>query len=148
MREIRVSSSWTLFYKIFIPTVWIVFVGTFTVFSFMSAQVRALPYGFALQGTMVMVMLLGLAFLWFTLMDLKRVEMAEDSFYVTNYFKTFRYGYKSIKRIADIDLFVIRIGVIEFVSKSSFGKKVFFVERKKVWEDFITSHPEKFAHVE
>jgi hypothetical protein len=148
MREVRVSSSWTLFYKIFLPTVWIVFVGTFTVFSLMSSQINSLPYSLAIQGTMVMVLLLGLAFLWFTLMNLKRVEMAEDSFYVTNYFKTYRYGYKSIKRISDIELYVMRIGVIEFNSKSSFGNKIYFVERRKVWEDFIASHQEQLAHVE
>jgi len=148
MREVRVSSSWTLFYKIFLPTVWIVFVVTITAFTLFSNKIASLPYAIAIQGTMVMVLLLGLVFLWFTLMNLKRIEMAEDSFYITNYFKTYRYSYSSIKHISDINLYVMRIGVIEFISDSSFGKKVYFVERKKVWEDYIASHPEQFAHID
>ena len=147
MKEIRVSSSWTLFYKIFLPTVWIVFFGVLTIFTLISGGVRSLPYHLAVQGTLVMVLLSGFALLWFTLMDLKRVELTDDCFYVTNYFKTYRYTYDSLKDIRELKFLWINVTVFEFVQKSSFGKKIIFIQRRQVWNEFIDTHPEVFSHL-
>ena len=147
MKEIRVSSSWTLMYKIFLPTVWIVFFGVLTLFTLFSGGIRSLPYHLAVQGTMLLVFLAGFAFLWFTFMDLKRVELTEENFYVTNYFKTFRYTYDSLKDIRELKFLWINITVFEFVQKSSFGSKVYFIQRKQVWNEFIDQHPNVFSHL-
>ena len=147
MQEVRVSSSWTLFYKIFLPTVWIVFFSSLTIFTLVSRGVQSLPFHLAIQGTLVMVFLFGFAFLWFTFMNLKRVEMTTDAFYVTNYFKTYKYTYDSLKDIHEMNYGIMKVTALEFVEKSSFGKKVYFVQRRKVWGDFVAQHPDLFSHV-
>lgn len=147
MHPTRVSSSFTIFLKIFIPTVWIIFFGAFTLFILLTgrgAGIIALP---GVKIGAVIFYALGFLLLWTTIMDLKRVELADDHFFVTNYFKTYRYTYDSLSRINEIDLLVLTVVVFTFVEKSSFGKKISFMSRGKVWKDYIEANPDKFAHL-
>ena len=147
MKEIRVSSSWTLFYKLFIPTSWIAFFGSMTVFIVFANGMGAVSAHLFVKLGILFFFLTGFAFLWFTLMRFMRVEMAEDGFYVTNYFKTFKYTYDSIRDIKEYDIFIMKLCVFKFTEKSSFGKSIIFVERRKVWADFVATHPQLFSHV-
>lgn len=146
MKEVRVSSSWTLFYKVFFPTGWIVFFGVFAIFLIFDGFGSVfLPM--ALRIGYIVFFIAGLILLWFTLMSLKRVEMDEEVFYVTNYFKTYKYSYDSIAAINEIDFIIMKVVTLKFVERSSFGKKVFFVARRAVWGDFVESHPDLFSHL-
>ena len=142
MEEIRVSSSWTLFYKVFLPTVWIAFFGALMLFIVFMDGMGAVSAHIWIKLGILLFFLTGLAMLWFTLMDLKRVEMAKDSFYVTNYFKTYKYSYRSLKEVKDRDLLVMHITTFKFIDKTAFGRKIFFIQRRKVWTDFLEANPE------
>jgi hypothetical protein len=142
MEQIRVSSSWTLFYKIFLPTIWIAFFGSLTLIAITMNTLGAISSHIAVKLGVLAFFLSGLALLWFTLMDLKRVELAEDAFYVTNYFKTFKYSYQSLKEVKEFDLIFLHITLFKFVAKTAFGTKIFFIQRRKVWTGFLQANPD------
>lgn len=145
MEEIRVSSSWTLFYKVFIPTVWIAFFGALMMFIVFMDSMGAVSAHIWVKLGLFLFFLTGFAMLWYTLMDLKRVEMAEDAFYVTNYFKTYKYTYKSLEEVKERDLLVMYITTFKFIDKTAFGRKIFFIQRRKVWTDFVKENPDLIA---
>jgi len=134
---IRVSSDWTLFLKLFLPTVWIVFFGVvelvMIVYSMFPAWIilaSIISYG------------MGVLVLYATVLRLKRVECTEDYLYVTNYFKTYRYSYDSIASTRVINLLIAQIVTMRFKDRTSFGRGIYFVKRQKVWEEQGIIHPE------
>jgi len=145
MEEIRVSSSWTLFYKVFLPTVWIAFFGALTLIVVFMNGMGTLSAHIWIKLGLLLFFLTGLAVLWYTIMDLKRVEVAEDAFYVTNYFKTYKYSYNSLKSVKEIDLFVMHITIFRFIEKTAFGRKIFFIQRHKIWTAFLAANPDLIA---
>lgn len=143
----RVSSSWTLYYKIFLPTVWIVFFGALIgVALIMQSLDRLRLHPLMIAGALVFY-LLGIVILRFSLLRLQRVELAEDCFYVTNYFKTYKYSYSSIADIDERDLLIMKLTSIRFAEKSAFGKSVHFIQRRKVWTDFTEENAHLFEHL-
>jgi hypothetical protein len=142
MEEIRVSSSWTLFYKVFLPTVWIAFFGALMMFIVFMDGLGAVSAHIGIKLGILAFFLMGFAILWYTLMDLKRVEMADDAFYVTNYFKTYKYNYKSLKQVTERNLIFLHITTFKFIEKTAFGKNIFFIQRRKIWTDFLAEKPE------
>jgi len=145
MEQIRVSSSWTLFYKIFLPTVWIAFFGSLTLIVVSMNTMGGISSHIGIKLGALVFFLLGLALLWFTLMNLKRVELAEDAFYVTNYFKTYKYSYQSLKQVKEFDLIFLHITLFKFVAKTAFGNKIFFIQRRNVWTAFLKANPDLFG---
>jgi hypothetical protein len=144
----RVSSTWTLFLKIFLPTFWIVFFSAFAgIAIFLESE--TIPYfgTFSFKAGSVLFIFAGLVVLYFSLVRLKRVEFGNEKFFVTNYFKTYRYSYESIEKITEIDMVLVCVTFIHFFQKTAFGKKVFFIKRKKVWNEFIRLNPHYFAHI-
>jgi hypothetical protein len=116
---------------------WIAFFGVATgvfLFSFNSV--------FVFQAGALLFYLGGIAILYFTLIPLKRVEGSPEHIYITNYFKTFRYTFESLSRIRTLDLLLVKIIVVHFRDKTSFGKMIYFIRRKGVWEEYLLSHPE------
>jgi hypothetical protein len=75
-------------------------------------------------------------------MRLKRVECSADFLYVTNYFKTFRYSYDSIASTGVTQFVICEIVSVRFKERTAFGKKIYFVKRRKVWEEQGVLHPE------
>lgn len=139
----RVSSSTTLIFNLFIPTVWIVFFGSFVLLIIiMGGNFSPVFYGILPRVILLLCYLVFLFFIARTLLRLKRVELTPDHFYVTNYFKTFRYQYEDLKRITEIDFLIMRFIVFRFKEKSSFGRRIFFIKRGRVWREFIETYPE------
>ena len=147
MQPVRVSSYWTLFLKIFIPTVWIVFFGAVTIFVTVLNGLGNISLGLSVKAAIIGLYAIGFVLLYISFLRLKRVEMTAEHFFVTNYFKTFRYTYQSLKNIKELDFLIMQIVIFEFVEKSAFGKKVFFVRRRKIWNEFVSEHPDSFAHL-
>jgi hypothetical protein len=133
----RLSSDWTLFYKIFFPNVWIVFFGAaigIIVFSVI------LPL-WLLIG--IIALYLGVVvFLWFTLMTFMRVEGTGEHLFVTNYFKTYRYTLESVRKITSFDALLFKVIVLHFHEKTSFGQRIAFIRRRDVWDEYLRTHPE------
>lgn len=134
---IRLSSDWTLFYKFFLPTVWIVFFGITTGVLLFTLR-PALPF---VLGA-VLCYSACVAFLYFTILQLKRVEGTAEHMYVTNYFKTYRYTLDSIAKITSSDFLIFKVVTLHFAESTSFGRRIHFIRRRTVWEEYLYQHDE------
>lgn len=139
----RVSSNLTVFFKLFLPTAWIVFFGTFTAAIFLTENTQipfltAPVFKFSFLGIYLFFLIL----LYFTLIQLKRVELAPDFFVVSNYFKTFRLQYDDIETISIIPFFRLKIITFTLKARGSFGRKITFLASSFLWDNFLTGHPD------
>lgn len=139
----RVSSNFTVFLKLFIPTAWIVFFTVFTALLFIvSEQQLPLLTSPPVKYSFLAGYLIFFALLYFTIMQLKRVEMAADCYVVTNYLKTYRLVYEDIASVKIIPLGKLQVITFGLVAKGSFGKKITFLANKQLYELFLSSHPD------
>lgn len=139
----RVSTNLTIFYKIFLPTFWIVFFSSFGVYVwfFNTGHIGTISAStFKILYLIFFIIFIGLFF--YTLMRLKRVEMDSQSVYVTNYFKHFQYPYDNIEKIVEAPFPFIRVVTIYFKQSGHFGEKIFFVPSKKRFQKFLINHPD------
>lgn len=139
----RVSSNFTIFFKIFIPTVWLVFFTSILimVFTISSQMLPAITTsGFKIGYTIFY--LLFLIFIYFTIFQLKRVELGADYYFATNYFKTYKLIYDDIKSIETIEFGRFILITFNLQGKSSLGKKITFLASKQLYQIFIDSHLE------
>ena len=99
----HVSSSLTLLIEFGIPTAWIVFFGSLTIAMWLTDDIQVvagMPAGtFRLLLTSFYVT--GVLVIYWAMMRLKRVEMDDHFFYVTNYFKHVRYPYHQIEKVIE-----------------------------------------------
>lgn len=133
----RLSSNLTLVYKFFIPTFYITLFGAVTVTVLFLNVVPIVTKIIILTLYLASVGLLAI-----TLLRLKRVELNEDSVYVTNYFRHFRYPYHNIEKIVEKDYKLFRTATIHFVKPGTFGKKATFVPSGSLYNIFWKEHPE------
>lgn len=143
----RISSNSTLFFKLFIPSFWVMFFGMFLITLFTSDpdivplfHVPAFRWGYTAFYVVFVL------FIYFTIFQLKRVELDQQYLYASNYFKTYRYQIQDIKSMSITDLFFIRIGRVELSNKGRFGKKIRFILKRKYLIDFLAKHPENLLH--
>ncbi len=142
-RSIQISSNFTLFFKIVIPVFWVVFFGLFT----MSAVTTEMYLSFGVpkltfQVVAVVLYALGVLFIYFTFWQLKRVEFFPDTFFVTNYFKHYRYSYPMIESISYIQLLIFKIMIIKLAQKGHFGQYIPVLISRKRHQIFIETLPE------
>ncbi len=138
----RISSSATLGLKLFLPTFWIVFFGALTIailFSGIGKSPLFGSWGFKLMA--LTFFLVGVLIQYFTIMQLKRVELDQESIYVTNYLKSYRYTYDSVQKITQQDYGIFRLGTIHLKATGSIGRKIKFLQSRQKFEDFIQLHP-------
>ncbi|MEM6724838.1 MAG: hypothetical protein AAF598_12415 [Bacteroidota bacterium] len=145
----NISSSATLALKYFIPTIWIVFFGTITIYVFLSNNAAEIVGGTegAVLGPrlgLLLFFLTGVAFFYFLFMRLKRVEVDHQFIYVTNYIKIYKYPYSNIERIERQKILFFRPTTIHFKEPGSFGPKVTFIEGCK-FDRLMNESPEMVA---
>lgn len=145
----RISTNLTLFFKIFVPTFWIVFFGAMTATAFL------IPYEYvgnirrgSFQIFMVLFFLSGVFVLYITLMRLKRVEMDNEFVYVTNYFKTFRYPYHNVEKIELSRFLFFHTASIVLREGGSFGSRLLFIPSMFRFREFLKEHPHIREHFE
>ena len=142
MSATNVSSNITLFFAVFIPTLWIAFFSIIAL-AFTLSDVIRFP-GFsptAIKVAFWVFLLLGILFFRFTLMKLKRVEMDSDYLYASNYFKTLRYTYDSVEKVKPIDLGVLTLMKVVLWKKGKWGKNIFFVASRPRLLSAIQQYP-------
>lgn len=141
----RVSTNLTLFYKFFIPIFWIVFFGSVTAMVFLSprAAYGSIP-GWQFRIGMLIFFLSGVAMLFFTLMQLKRVEMDDHFIYVTNYFKNYRYPYHNVEKLHETRFFFFNVVTIILKAPGSFGKKMTFMASNRLYHGFWQTRGELY----
>ncbi len=138
----RISSSATLGLKLFLPTFWIVFFGVLTVAILMSGVGKSPIFGnWIFKGGVLLFFICGVLVLYFTLFQLKRVEIDHEYVYVTNYFKSYKYPYHNVEKIKEHNLLILHVAVIVLKQPGVFGKKIAFIESRQKFEDFLKSFP-------
>jgi hypothetical protein len=137
----RVSTNLTLFLKLFFPTFWAVFFGMFTLFALFYQQSEILllqHWGFKLS--VLSLYLFFFTFFYFTLFQLKRVEMGIDCYHVSDYFSTYRMVYEDIDRVREIPVLRWILVIITLQGKSRFGRKIMFLANKNLYLTFLLEH--------
>ena len=137
------SSNFTLFFKLFLPTVWIVFFTLFTGALFLVSP-QQLPFltSPVFKYPFLVFYLLFFTVLWKTVMPLKRLEMGPDYYVVSNYFKTYRLRYEDIDTIRIYPLGRLQIMVFRLKARGSFGQQLTFLASRQLYSIFCTQYPE------
>lgn len=131
IKSTRVSSNITLILRLFIPTFCIVFFGLMA-FAILFADSYSVPFPqvpyirFILFGFFVLCFVV----MYYTIMQLKRVELSQHQMLVSNYFKTYAYQFKDIESMKKYNLLVIKLWVVKLKYKGKFGKKIPFILNK------------------
>ena len=142
-KSVHVSSNWTLFLKIFFPIFWGVLFGLMTIAFWATdmTTVGNMPI-FYFRLLITSFFISGIIVLYFSTIQLKRVEIDDHFVYVTNYQKTARYPFHNIKKIETTNYFLFRIGKIHFRTSGMFGPSVVFLANQFRLEKSIESRPE------
>jgi hypothetical protein len=140
----QLSSSTTLFWKIFLPCFWAAFLGGFIVGSFLLDE----PYmlGFPIlwfRLFLIAILSLSLMYFKYSTLDLKRIDANEEHLFVSSYFKNYRYSYESIEKIA-LKKKNGKRAALTFVETSSFGKEIPFLMSIRNVKKFLEAYPEKW----
>ncbi len=138
----RVSSNFTVFFKLFIPTVWIVFFTIFTI-SIFTIDDQSLPFltSPVFKYPFLAGYLIFFALIYFTIIQLKRVELGPDFYYVSNYLKTYKLVYEDIASVSIFSLGRLMIVSFRLKASGSFGNKIVFLASKQLYEMCMASHP-------
>ena len=137
----NISSNWTLFLKIFLPIFWGTFFGAMTLAFWLSkaAYVGDLSIN-AFRLLMTSFFLTGMAVFYFSVMQLKRVEVDENFIYVSNYKKTARYPFHNIEKIEEASYWLFKIIHLSFKKSGIFGKKVVFLANQFRLLEILEKH--------
>lgn len=141
---LRLSSNLTLFFKLFIPTLWLTFFGMILIGvlligsddPFLSSTVFKIGYAafYLFFATII----------FFTILPLKRVEYQDDLFYATNYFKSIRFNPEAIDRISHINLGILSVYKIRLKNKSTLGRTITFIAKRINVDTISAMHPDLF----
>jgi hypothetical protein len=145
----RISSNTTLFFKIFVPCVYITFFGSMSIAVLFSDPEEVYIAGNPLvKYGLPSLFMIFVVIMYFTIMQLKRVEFGPDYFLVSNYFKTYRYVYGDIKKITLYNFGLFTIISIKMIERTKMGRKFRFIAKRKFFEDFVLNHPGVFQYIE
>lgn len=127
---IRISSNATIFFRIFVPVFLLVFYFLFVIMTWLNALANVdFPLWFKISNT---IFFLSMAVIfWQTSWKLFRLELGPEHIYVSNYMKTVRYSYESVKKASYVPFLLWKIGSIELHQKGIFGKKIKFLLTSK-----------------
>lgn len=144
----QVSSNLTLMLRLFFPVLLGVFFGALTIYFWVDRR----PFYGPLDGptvrlTMTTLYLGMMAFFYFTVWRLRRVEMNRDWVYVTDYFRQARYPWTNIAAVRETSLGFLKLVRVRFHAPGSFGESALFVASGSRWAHFKEEHPEKLAGV-
>ena len=138
----RLSSSLTLMVKFFIPVFWLCFFGAFTAAVWITDEDIG-PLGFiGFRIGLTAFFFIGAGLFALTLMRLKRVETDGGYIYVTNYFRTARYPFRSVARIKRTDLILFSLGRARLREPGIFGRSFFFLVSRRNWDTAVQAMPE------
>lgn len=139
----RLSSGWTLVLRLFVPVFYVVFMGALTLATLsqgadLSPVFGTWIYRLAMPG----LVLAGILTLRFTVWRLLRLDASPDYFYITNYFRTYRYSLDSIESIRPFGLFFLKFIKIKLKEKGSLGKELYILVERELWDQYADAHPQ------
>lgn len=134
--KLRLSTNLTLFFKFFIPVFWIFFFFAFTI-AVWTTNVAVGPLAFlSFKIGLTVFWIVGALGLGVSLMRLKRVDVTERFFYVTNYFKTGRYPWTALRQLRKIRLPFFWLVFFDLHNPGTFGRRFFFLGSTRNWKTF------------
>lgn len=140
----RLSSNWTIFWKIFIPTFYGSFFGILLIVMFLADPADLGMVGYPMVKVVYFFLLAAMSTLiWFTIGNLKRVELDKSNLYISNYLKTIRVHKDAIISVKKQNILFFNLVSIRFSVPTRFGKRIFFIQEpvaKGVIDDFIAEH--------
>lgn len=141
----NVSSQLTLFFKVFIPTIWISFFTTIGGFLLFSGNGQtgnlAMLFGTSVFSMIIIgFLLLGIIALYFLFMRLKRVELDKNYLYATNYIKHYRYPFHNIEHLEIKRFLIWRPTKVILKTPGKFGKRFTFLASNQL-EEYLEKHP-------
>jgi len=147
-RPINISTNLTIILKIFFPIFWLMFFGL-TLIAFLNsseAYVGGMPIlwfrlmllSFIVTGALVM---------YFSIMKLRRIEVDQEFFYVTNYRQTARYPFHNIESIKEVSYFIFTVYHLSLREPGIFGKKSIFLASNNRLQKALTDVPELNAMI-
>jgi len=140
---IRLSSGWTLLLRLFIPVFYLVFMGALTGATIIQGADVSPVFGtWIYRLTMLGLLTLGVVTIRFTLWKLLRLDASSSHFFITNYFKTFRYSLESIESIQPFKLFFWTFIQIKLKERGSLGKNLYVLLERRLWVQYLDTHPE------
>lgn len=139
----QISSSWTLFNRIFFPTFFLVFFGVGNLaFWFVNFENYMMSNLLFYRVLFMAMFLVGLIVFYNTSWKLKRIDIDDEFVYVSNYFKTARYSFDMIETIKEKMSFTNNKSVyITLVLPGTFGQVIRFKPDKIRYEKFFKSNP-------
>ena len=145
----QLSSSWTLAFRIFLPTFWLAFFGTFffaTLFTDKN-QIGQISMNGLRWGLLVFILVFLFVF-WKTVLRLKRIDADKEYVYVTNFFKNISYLHADVEKIELSKGIVFNYGTLVLKGKGYFGDRILFLASNKRVEIFIAENPQLSHWVE
>lgn len=138
----QLSSSWTLILKVFVPTLWLAFFGSFLLTLLFSgrADLGSFSTSYFKMGLLAFIIIF-LVIFWKTLFRLKRVDADKEYIYVTNYFKNVRYPHADIERMELSKGYLFQYAALFLKGKGTFGNKITFILSRKRLELFLEDNP-------
>ena len=139
----QLSSSWTLILRIFLPTIWMAFFGTFFLTLVFSGRtdLGSLSTSYFKMGLLAFIVIFVLVF-WKTLFRLKRVDADKEYVYITNYFKNVRYPHADVEKIEQSKGFLFNYATLFLKGKGTFGDQIIFIVSKRRLELLLEDKPE------
>jgi hypothetical protein len=139
----QLSSSWTLIMRIFVPTLWIAFFGTFFLSVLFTTKSQVGGLNTSNLGIGLGIFLIVFIFIFYkTLFRLKRIDATPEYMYVTNYLKSVRYKHEYIQKIETSKGFLFSYGTLVLKEKALFGDRIPFIVSRKRLEIFVEENPE------
>lgn len=139
----NITASSTLFFKYFLPTIYVVFFGTLMIVFLFADKFRVgsmSPMAFKIAYMALFVAVVAL--MYFTLFRLKRVEVDDQHIYITNYLKIFRYPFASIERITATDYGIWLVMQVHLVQPGHFGRRSTFLVHRRRLTQYLADYPE------
>jgi hypothetical protein len=132
MRDL--SSRMTLFYKAFLPSVWI------GVFAFATIQTFLGRDSWESRWILLAITVGGTTVLYWLGMRLKRVRLDDDALLVSNYRREVRVPLREVERVTGSVFLNPEIVWLHFRRPTEFGTRIVFAPRVRPWRGF-TPHP-------
>jgi len=121
----------TLILTLFLPTISLVFLGLIAIASIFSEDYMGPFPALAISRFIfLIVFVIYFLFLYFTILQLKRVELSHKQLIASNYFKTYAYEYKDIEGLRLINLLFIKLWIVKLKYKGKFGRRIPFILNK------------------
>ncbi len=140
---IRLSSNWTMFFKLFIPTFFGVFYGLLSIMLLFKTNTFGSDNQWMAYSNFLFF--LGMMFIFYhSVWRLVRVEADEKMVYVSNYFKTYRYPIDAIDGIEFTSSLIFKRALLKLKSKGTLGQHLpFLIHRAGIDTIVETAHPLK-----